>query len=250
MYVPYGLPFTATLVDPGGLTDVNLGARIEVPVTRAIVGSWQAATLSGYVWSVTLDAPPATPQSQAIGLGANPFYATELATGEFNLVWLDDLDPPTFEAFVPLFVSDDGSGIGVGGNGPPAQWPTPDPADVTPTIADVAALERTRMVDDGGTDQATFGPNTRPTDVEVQALIDDSVPVILTQLRPTFPASFNDQVANAVALYAAILVEGSYYREQINSGSVALYRALYEEQIKALQSSIELLVGASQGRLA
>lgn len=219
MYVAAGLPFTATLLDPGGISDaVNLGARVETPINRAIVSYWRAATLAGIVWSVELDAP--------------------LGVGEYELVWVDDLDPPTFEGFVPLYATsaDIAIGDGVGGG---VQWPELDVNAITPSVDDVAALERTRTVDEGGNEQGTFTPDTRPTDSEVQALIDEAIPQVLAQLRPTFPESYYGQVTHSIALYTAILIEGSFFREQLNEGSVALWRNLFTTTLAGVSSGIE-----------
>ena len=241
MYVAAGSEFTATLVDPGGLDDLALGARIEIPVTRAIVDYWKAATLSGYVWSVVLEAPP----TESAQPGSDPEMDAALKAGEFNIVWLDGLEPPTVEFYVPLFCSDS-----VAGSGSSADWPAVDVDEVTPSVDDVAALEGTRRMDDSVEEQLTFTADTRPTDTQVQALIDQAVPVVLAQLNPTFPPDYYSEVSHAIALYAAILVEGSYYREQLNVGSVALYRALLEQTLTAINSQVTTeLTSSGGGRL-
>jgi hypothetical protein len=236
MEVVAGQPFTATLVDPGGLSDLNLGARIEVPVTRAIVTAWTAAVLQGNTWSVTLDAPPAEPPSQVYyALGAWPVIQAELDAGEFNIVWMDDVEPPTVEIYVPLWTSTeyvDPNALPV-----PEDWTAPDLTQVTPTLADVAALESTRTIDDTATELGTFTADTRPTDTQVTGLIAQATHDVLASLRPTFPASYYPIVRNAIALYTAILIEGSFYREQLNEGSAQLYRQLFTAEIAGLQSA-------------
>ena len=158
-----------------------------------------------------------------------------------QLVWRDDgPEPPAFEAFVPLIATQNGAAGGTGGvGGGTAQWPEPDVTLLTPTVQEVASLERTRTVDEGGVEQPVFTADTRPTDVEAQLLIDEAVPVVLAQLRPTFPASYYDQVSHLIALYAAILIEGSFFREQLNEGAVALWRVLYTTGMTAVVDSIE-----------
>jgi hypothetical protein len=240
--VAAGLPFTTTLPDSAGFTGLHVGARIEVPVTRAIVGYWQPASLVGATWTVTLEAPPSIPQS-SLDLGQYPTLTAELATGEFNIVWMDDRDPPAFEIYVPLFVVPIGQSVVVA-----ADWPTPDLEQVTPTADDVAALERTRTVDQNGKEQESFTSDTRPTFDEVGLLISQAVPIVLAQLRPTFDPSHYPEIRHAAALYTATLIEGSYYREQLNEGSVQLYRQLFESTLAGLQVKIkveleDLLVG-------
>lgn len=77
------------LVAPGSLpADAELGARIEVPVTRAIVSYWRRARLDELTgeYVATLDAPP--------------------AAGEYNLVWrTGDPEPPAYETFIPLIAA-------------------------------------------------------------------------------------------------------------------------------------------------
>lgn len=235
MYVAAGQEFTATLVDPGGLDDLNLGARIEVPVTRAIVGFWRAATLSGYVWTVVLEAPPAQGP-----VGTDPALDAALKAGEFNIVWLDDLDPPTFEAYVPLFTYTGTNGTAPPPpNGGPTDWPFPDLTQCTPTVDDVALLERTRTFADGDEEFTTFNDQTRPTADEVTALIAQSVPVVLAQFRPTFPEALYDEVSHCVALYTAVLIEGSFFREQLSEGSVALYNSLFTQAVTGVAGQIQ-----------
>jgi hypothetical protein len=43
-------------------------------------------------------------------------------------------------------------------------------------------------------------------------------------------------VRNAVTLYSAVLVESSYFREQMEEGSVALYREMYEATIASINA--------------
>lgn len=89
MRVAVGQPVTATIAAPPGVT--TLGARIEVPGTRAIVACWQTATLQGDQWTVTVDGP--------------------LKSGDYQLVWrTPDPEPPDFETFVPITASYGGAG--------------------------------------------------------------------------------------------------------------------------------------------
>lgn len=97
MVIVVGETLMATLLAPGGVT--GLGARVEVPVTRAIISYWRPAVLEGSTWIVTLETPP--------------------QPGEYLLVWrTGDGDPPAYEAFVPLTITEGGSGS-PGEPGPP-----------------------------------------------------------------------------------------------------------------------------------
>jgi hypothetical protein len=119
-------------------------------------------------------------------------------------------------------------------------WPAADVGQVTPSVDDVAALSRTRTVEAGGSDPGTFTTDTQPSDQEVSDLIDQAVEVVLSQLPTLFPAGYYPQVRHAAALYAALLIEGSYFREQLNEGSAQLWRQLYDAAITGLQTRYQV----------
>lgn len=227
MHVRAGQPFTATLLNPSGLDGVRLGARIEVPVTRAIAGYWQAADLVGFVWSVQMDAPPRSSQRPP-EQGGDPAMDQALAAGAFQLVWMDDAATPTVEIFVPLFTYT--------GTGPdaPIDWPDPDPEELTPSADEVAILVRTRTYTDSVEEQLVFTDETRPSVDDVDRLLAQAVPAVLSQLRPRFPERFYNDVRHIIALYTAVLIEGSFFREQITESQVALYRDLITDALAGI----------------
>lgn len=217
MQVTVDSPFTTTLIDPSGGVE-NLGARVEVPVTREIVSYWRAATLDGGVWSVELDAP--------------------VTSGEYLLVWrTGDPEPPEFEAFIPLTAS--GTVISV------TDFPLVDEDAVTPTVEDIARLERTRTATGGGGDTFEFGDtvfdeNTRPTANEVQDLIEQAVPLVLSELPRAFPADHYESTKQAVALYTALMVEVSFFREQSDVASAPqTWQTLYTNSMINLKRLID-----------
>jgi hypothetical protein len=214
MQVPVLAPFTAQLVDPAGIPR-TLGARVEVPVIRSIVSMWQAATLQGSVWTVTLDGPP--------------------FVGDYQLVWMTSDSPPSFEAMVPLFATDPSTST-VGVDYPPVDVPS-----VTPSIDDVAALLRTRTVAGSGTEEITFTDQTRPAADEVSALIPQALDAVLAELPyKTFDPLHYPQVKRVTALMSAILIEGSYFREQLTEGSANLWRTLYTTALSGLQQRMKV----------
>jgi len=80
-----GEDVVATLAAP---SSPPLGARVEVPVTRAIVSYWRPAVFDPVLglWAVVLEGP--------------------VAVGEYNLVWRDGgPEPPVREVVVPLNVA-------------------------------------------------------------------------------------------------------------------------------------------------
>lgn len=238
MPVVAGSKFTATLIGPGGVTS-GVGARVEVPVTRAIVSAFKLAVIDNTgTWTLIDQEAPLTP-------------------GSFNLVWMTtrgvEIDP--FPIFVPLFVVAASSIIAIGG----VDYPAVDTAQVTPTVDDVAMLEasRTRSADDG-TEYDTFNDLTDPTEAQVEVIIGQAVQVVLAQLRTTFDPGHYPQVRQAAALLTAVLIEGSFFRNQAEqsgpTGTAGVWRSLYNQVISGLQQDIErdlqqaLLTGVMEPR--
>jgi hypothetical protein len=121
--------------------------------------------------------------------------------------------------------------------------PAPPPIDtsaITPSVADVSALERTRTYHDDLTEVSVFDSQTRPTDVECSELITQAVGEMLAVLPSNVDAAWNEPIRAAIALRAAQLVEVSYYREQAMSpgGPAATHAAQYVSLLQGLQRAI------------
>jgi hypothetical protein len=201
--------FQATLLAPADV--VGLGARIEQPVTRAIVAAFVAGTkdpVTG-VWSVTLDAPA--------------------TAGDYQLVWrTSDPEPPDYEVFVPLVVVGAGSG-GAGGWTP---WPPPD-------VDQVAELLRART-NVMGTEHGTFDDDTRPTGEQVQAIITTAVGDVAARVGAEIPADYHADATRLAALRAAALIEASVFPDQLDTDRSAhrQYTAMYLSGVQALAAAI------------
>lgn len=211
--------FTATLPAPPGVT--GLGARVEVPVTRAIASAWQPATLVGDTWTVTLDRP--------------------LDAGDYLLVWrTNDPEPPDYETFVPLAVTS----AGVPATGP----------DWTPTLADVAALcpAYTRHDIDFGAMQAgaeagVFDEETDPTATDVQGYIAAAVQEVTGRVGLGFDAlrPHADLARRTAAWHAAATVEAEKQPEGTDEATSA-YRWKQASYVACLN---ELITQARSGSL-
>jgi hypothetical protein len=215
--VQAGAQITARLPDPpGGLpAGMLLGARVEMPYTRAIVSAYQRGTLDPAAgeWLVTLEGP--------------------LTASVYELVWrTDDAEPPYYEVFVPLTVVP----LSSAGNGDVA-YPPVDTTAVTPTVDEVARLERTRTFHDDGTEVSTFDSATRPTDTECAGLIDQAVSFVLGFLPSAFDPAHYDSTKQVIALYTAMLIEGSFFKEQ-NLGSPLPWEAEYTVAVQRLEETI------------
>lgn len=207
-----GQPFTATLIDPAGSV-TDLGARIEVPVTRAIVSAWVAASLDGATWTVEIDAP--------------------LNAGDFNLVWrTGDPEPPEYETYIPLHV------VAAGVVATPT-FPEVDENAVRPDVDEIANLANSRTAGGGGGEISEFNEETDPTAEQVEGLIDQGVEAILAQLPTRFETHHYERVRHAITLYTLVLMEGSYFNAQLEDSNVDLWRTLLGNTMTGLQTRIE-----------
>jgi hypothetical protein len=114
-------------------------------------------------------------------------------------------------------------------------FPVVDRAQVTPSSDDVALLVATRTIDSSGTELGEFTSDTRPTDAQADALIEQAVTMVLTPLPDRFQESLYDRVKQAVALQTAILVETSFYREQANTGTITALSTRLGAMLNAIQ---------------
>jgi len=217
--VPPNQPFATTLVAQPGMTDSGypqLGARVVTPGVEAIVSAWRQASLSGSVFTVTLDGPT-TP-------------------GSYQVNWITTDEPPTFNELVPLWCA---TGVDTASQvDTPASWPPVPVDDIQPTVYSVAQLLRTRTVDQYGTDQETFNDSTRPTEAEAIPLIWEASKAVMAQMRVAVSPDRYDDISQLVRFYAAYLIEVSYYREEpVQRADVWL--SMYNSSLAALNAQIE-----------
>jgi hypothetical protein len=130
-----------------------------------------------------------------------------------------------------------------------------------PSVDDVALLLRTRTVghdpaygglggDTGPEDVTTFSATTRPTATEVMALIETSYDAMIGRLDALLIESQEEAFAHVVALYTAILVETSYFRETVNQPLLALWQQMINDTLAGIRLAIEReepLTGARMG---
>lgn len=122
------------------------------------------------------------------------------------------------------------------------------PPGVTPSVDDVAAFIRARTTDDNGNQVGTFSDDTRPTADQVESLIEH-VTLGLTSRLGTVPTSEEHAARTVAAIGTAMLVELSYFPEQVRAEESAYseLKALYDENLLAL---MDVLIGEpASGRL-
>jgi hypothetical protein len=116
-----------------------------------------------------------------------------------------------------------------------------DLARITPSVADVAILERTRTIHDDGSEVSTFDSETRPTDVECQELIAQALGEVCAALPPNIDmALWAEPIKRVVTLRASSLVEVSFYREQAMTGPAAAHSAAFANELHALQGLVPI----------
>lgn len=229
IYAQPGTTFEATTQNaPTGLTG-TIGVRIidqpagTAMVARTTAGISEQPPGSG-IYSTTLTAPD--------------------AAGTYLVVW--DTGGAT-----PAFASE---GLQVAAS----ITAVPVPADIRPTVAEVSILERTRTVgltsgglggDTSASDITMFGPDTRPTNAEVEEIIDQALGLVLGRLPASLPTSFYGAVRTYVALQAAILIETSFFRESLDEGSVDAYTGMLTAGLPRLTELVseDPIVGTAGG---
>jgi hypothetical protein len=107
-----------------------------------------------------------------------------------------------------------------------------------PSPQQVADLLRARTKDDQSQEIGTWTANTRPTEYEVEGLIQTAAGDLLAAVDLLFPDYDDpDGAANSLCTYrAAMLVELSYWPEQVaaQQSAYAEYRRAWEDGVKAL----------------
>lgn len=110
------------------------------------------------------------------------------------------------------------------------------PPPYRPSVDDVAAELRTRTrgpdtYDSDGT-EGTFTDETRPTAVQVDELIDRALALLAPRLG-TVPTSLHETAKAIVCLRAAMLVERSYFPEDVEEDR-GVYTSIRDELSEAL----------------
>lgn len=88
-----------------------------------------------------------------------------------------------------------------------------------PSVADVGALLHDRTRDGDMHELGTFTDETRPTAEQVERIIDTAIGLIAPRLPATLQAHLTGPARHAVALQAAILIEGSYFSRDVADGN-------------------------------
>lgn len=120
-------------------------------------------------------------------------------------------------------------------------------SDWTPTLAAVGAFLRARTVDKDGNELGTFTANTRPTAAQVTDLLEQACPDVYGEVGAV-PEVLWPQARKVAALGTALLVELSYFPEQIsaNRSPYDTIKTLYDEGLKRLAGGVGELASGDQ----
>jgi hypothetical protein len=113
-------------------------------------------------------------------------------------------------------------------------------SEYTPSAADVGALLRARTKDNNGNEVGTFNADTRPTGAEVDILIQDALADVADAVGADLPADLQDRAKRMASLRAAMLVELSYFPEQVRTDRSPYdrFKELYDEMLPALVEAV------------
>lgn len=110
---------------------------------------------------------------------------------------------------------------------------------ITPTLDEVAALERERTYAEGG-QEGTFTNETRPTGVQVGQLIEFAVNDVLSRIGLQIPEKYWGEARRMASLQAAALIESSYFPAQLDSDQSAYrqYTAMFLAGMEKLVENV------------
>lgn len=117
---------------------------------------------------------------------------------------------------------------------PSSNWPV--------GLENVGTLLRTRTTDSQGNQLGTFTDDTRPTGAQVSQLITTATGDVASAVGSDLEEALWAQAATVVSYRAAMLVELTFFPEQ-----VALGRSPYEQLRELYTDSLAALVAAAAG---
>jgi hypothetical protein len=99
----------------------------------------------------------------------------------------------------------------------PVQFVQEEATPFMPTTNDVAQLLRVRTKNTQGRELGVFSQDTRPTASQVQDVIEQATRDITSKTDKDVPEGAYDNVREAITILSAMMIELSYFGEQINS---------------------------------
>jgi hypothetical protein len=108
---------------------------------------------------------------------------------------------------------------------------------IRPSVIDISALLRTRTRDENGNLIGVFTDATTPTAEQVEDIINDAVEDVTARVGANLPANRLGKARWLVKLYAAVVIEATFFSEQISSDKSPYqqFKDLYDEGIADLE---------------
>lgn len=115
---------------------------------------------------------------------------------------------------------------------PTSNWPT--------GVEAVGAILRARTRDTNGNEVGTFSTETRPTQEQVEGLIYVAVSDLASCVGPDIEEQYWEQAAVIVSYKVAMLVELSYFPEQVATGRSPYeqLKELYTDALACLKAAV------------
>lgn len=134
----------------------------------------------------------------------------------------------------------------------PIAWP-----EDYPTVDEVGAILRARTQDDHDDELGTFTPDTRPTDTEVEKLIVRAGTVVygatgrLDDLQCFLAQQVREQAKHWIAFMTAMLVELSYFPEQVRSDRSAFqyYKDIWDDEVVGFRGLLDAVTECKGGEI-
>lgn len=114
-------------------------------------------------------------------------------------------------------------------------------APFLPTVQEVSELERARTKDRFGNEVGIFNENTRPTGDAVRGLIRQAADDVVMLIDVDIPPTAYDLADSVIAIGAAMLIELSYYPEQVGTPNSAYdhWWEWYQVMLERLKLAVE-----------
>lgn len=119
---------------------------------------------------------------------------------------------------------------------------------IRPTVDEIGSLLTARTSDSAGDELGTFTGATRPTNLQVEELIDMAVADVASRIGADIPEAYWPDARRLAGLQAAALVESSFFPREISADSSAYrqYTAMYISAVERLTARVTFL-GSLQG---
>lgn len=224
-----GRPFVA---DISGL-DTGLASNLLPNIDRLAIKIVEPPPVN-----TLISGPYYTQIIESVGVpgayGATLIAPTPVDDGHmYWVVW----DPPTGQSYIDELLVSLSTTVSVGG--------------ILPDVALVASLLRARTKDVNGDEIGTFNANTRPTSVQVGDMIQVAADDLRMKVRRPIPAGALSDARRLIAMYSAMLVELSYWPEQVHSdrSAYSMYKSLYDTGVENMTEAInvegiDLIIGS------